>query len=108
VRPSGPCAAVRTRTLAAADRRSPRSHAPTASSAPAFDADTLAGLTAAFGTTPLRTSEGGEQVDTTAIRAIRAILRDSARSHGHELGMLEGAHAHAIWQPAPGAAALTA
>lgn len=53
-------------------------NAPTATPSPAFDAETLAGLNAAFGTTPARTSEGGEQVDTTAIRTI---LRESASSH---------------------------
>ena len=66
-------------------------NAPTATPSPAFDAETLAGLNAAFGTKPARTSDGGEQVDTTAIRAI---LRASAHSHGHAGLLPDPGHTH--------------
>lgn len=74
-------------------------NAPTQSPSPFFDAETLAGLNAAF-----RTSNGAEQVDTTAIRAV---LRDSAHSHSghshsveswgqHSHSLLDGGHSHNV------------
>lgn len=70
-------------------------NAPTASTPLAFDPDALANLNAAFGMSPLRTTDGAESIGSTTLRAALAESMRMDPPPVHAPSVADPSHTHA-------------